>query len=257
MKDRLRRAFIWIWYNKSRRDTIILLFLSLVILCLVILFVDRAVMPLIVHRGGTCTVPNLVNLSLPKADSILEKDDLELQVMAEETDPSMQPGTIIFQIPAPGTIMKAGRLVKVKVSKAEEAVIIPKLTGISVRQAELFLIQVGLQLGEISWVPSDSFPKDVVIESTPSSGISTPPGLSVNITASLGAVSDTVMMPDLVGKNIDESRKILQETGLLVGEIKSKKNEDFLPGTVLNQSIQPGDRVARGTEIDLEVSKTE
>ena len=257
MKERLKRAFIWILYNKSRRETVILLLFTLIILYLIILFVDRAVMPVIVHRGGIVVVPNLVDLSLQQADSVLGKEDLELQILAEETDPSKQPGTIISQIPAPGTKMKEGRMVKVKVSKAEEAVSVPRLEGISIRQAELFLAQAGLQLGEISWVPSDSFPKDVVIKSTPPSGISVPPGISINVSASLGSVPDTVTMPDLVGKSLEESRRILLETGLQVGKTKSKANDDFLPGTVLNQSIQPGDRVARGTVVDLEVSKTE
>ncbi len=257
MKERLKRAYIWIWYNKSRRDTLILLLFSLIILYLIILFVDRAVMPVIVHRGGTAVVPNLMDLSLQQVDSVLAKQDLELQILAEETDPSRQPGTVISQIPAAGTKMKEGRTVKVKVSKAEEAVSVPRLEGISIRQAELLLTQVGLQLGEINWIPSDSFPKDVVIKSTPSSGISVPPGISINVTASLGSVPDTVAMPDLVGKSLEESRKILLETGLQLGKTKSRTNDDFLPGTVLDQSIQPGDRVARGTEIDLEVSKTD
>ncbi|MFH1336781.1 MAG: PASTA domain-containing protein, partial [Candidatus Zixiibacteriota bacterium] len=173
------------------------------------------------------------------------------------TDPSKEPGTIISQIPAPGTKIKEGRMVKVRVSKAEEAVIVPQLKGISVRQAELLLGQASLQLGEVSWVPSDSFPRDVVIENIPSSGLSVPPGTSVNIVASLGVVPDTVMMPDLVGKNIEESRRILQEIGLQIGKKKSKTNDDFLPGTVLDQSIMPGDKILRGTEIDLVVSTTE
>lgn len=257
MMDRLQRAFVWIWYNKSRRDTVILLLCTLIVLYLIILFFDRAVMPAIVHRGETEVVPNLMDLSLQQADSVLGKEDLELQILAEETDPSRQPGTIISQIPAAGTKMKEGRTVKVKVSKAEEAVSVPRLKGISIRQAELFLTQLGLQLGEISWVTSDSFPKDVVIESTPSSGISVPPGISINVSASLGPLPDTLTMPDLVGKNLEECKKILLEMGLQVGNTKSKTNDDFLPGTVLNQSVQPGDRVARGTEIDLEVSKTE
>jgi eukaryotic-like serine/threonine-protein kinase len=257
MKEQLKRAFVWIWYNKSRRDTSILLFCTLIVLYLIILFVDRAVMPVIVHRGGTAVVPNLVDLSLQQADSVLGKQDLELQILAEETDPSRQPGTIISQIPAPGTKMKEGRTVKVKVSKVEEDVIVPKLKGVSIRQAELLLAQTSLQLGEIIWVPSDSFPKDVVVESSPPPGISVPPGISINVTASLGSLPDTVSMPDLVGKNLEECKKILLEMGLQVGNTKSKTNDDFLPGTVLDQSIQPGDRVARGTEVDLEVSKTE
>jgi beta-lactam-binding protein with PASTA domain len=257
VKGRLRRIIEWIWYDKSKRDLIILLLIAIAIIYFLILFADRTVMPFIVHRGGASIVPNLVDLDLQQADSILAQEDLQLQIMAEETDPSKEPGTIISQIPAPGAKIKEGRMVKVRVSKAEEAVIVPQLKGISVRQAELLLGQASLQLGEVSWVSSDYFPQDVVIENIPSSGLSVPPGTSVNIVASLGAVPDTVMMPDLVGKNIEESRRILQEIGLQIGKTKSKTNDDFLTGTVLNQSIQPGDRVLRGTKINLEVSKTE
>ncbi|MFH1337122.1 MAG: PASTA domain-containing protein, partial [Candidatus Zixiibacteriota bacterium] len=214
MKGRLRRIIEWIWYDKSRRDLIILLLIAIALIYFMILFADRVVMPIIVHRGGTSVVPSLVDLNLQQADSILAQYDLQLQIMAEETDPSKEPGTIISQIPAPGTKIKEGRMVKVKVSKAEEAVIVPQLKGISVRQAELLLAQASLQLGEVSWVSSDSFPRDVVIENIPSSGLSVPPGTSVNIVTSLGAVPDTVMMPDLVGKNVDEARRRRQEIGL-------------------------------------------
>ena len=257
MKDKLRRIIEWIWYDKSKRDLIILFLIAIAIIYCMILFADRVAMPIIVHRGGTSVVPNLVDLNLQQADSILAQDDLQLQIIADETDPSKEPGTIISQIPAPGTKMKEGRMVKIKVSKAEEAVTVPQLRGISLRQAELLLSQVSLKLGEVSWVLSDSFPRDVVVENIPSSGLSVPPGISVNIVASLGAVPDTVLMPDLVGKNIEECRRILQEIGLQIGKTKSKRNDDFLPGTVLDQSIPPGDKILRGTEIDLEVSKTE
>jgi beta-lactam-binding protein with PASTA domain len=257
VKNRLGRIIEWVWYDKSRRDLIILSVIAIVIVYFVILFADRVVMPVIVHRGGTSIIPNLVNLDLQQADSILAHEDLQLQILAEEADTSKQPGTILSQIPPPGTKIKEGRMVKVKVSKAEEAVIVPQLKGISIRQAELLLAQASLKLGDVSWAPSDSFPRNVVIENIPSSGLSVPPGISVNIVASLGAVPDTVSMPDLVGKNVEDCKRILQEIGLQIGETKSKKNDDFPPGTVLDQSMSPGDKVLRGTEIDLVVSKTD
>lgn len=214
-------------------------------------------MPTVVHRTGTCMVPDLIDLSIPQADSLLSKAGLNLQLLAEEYDPTKPPGIILSQIPSAGTKTREGRSVKIKVSKAEEAVLVPKLEGISLRQAELLLAQVGLQLGEISWIPSDSFPKDVVTASKPSSGVSVPSGISVNLEVSLGTVPDTVEVPDLIGKNLEESKKILQQIGLQPGEIKFKVNDDFLPGTILKQSLTAGDKIERGTEIELEVSTTE
>jgi len=227
------------------------------ILYLLLLLVDRVIMPAVVHRGGTCVVPNLTGLSLQEADSILEKTNLRIQIIAEEVDPYKPPGTILSQIPSAGTKIREGRSVKIKVSKGEEAVLVPKLKGISIRQAELLLTQVGLQMGEISWVPSDSFPKDVVIASSPSSGVSVPSRISVNLDVSLGAVPDTVEVPDLIGKNLEEGKKLLQEMGLQLGKTKFKVNNDFLPGTILKQFPESGERIERGSLIDLEVSATE
>lgn len=257
IKTEIKRIFDFLWRDKRIRDTAILLLGVGIILYFLLLLVDRVIMPAVVHRGGTCVVPNLIGLSLQEADSILEKTDLRIQMIAEEVDPSKMPGIILTQIPPPGTKIREGRSVKIKVSKAEEAVFVPKLKGVSVRQAELLLAQIGLLMGEITWIPSDSFPRDVVIASTPSSGVSVPYGISVNLEVSLGIVPDTMEVPDLVGKNLEESKKVLREIGFQLGKTKFKVNSDFLPGTILDQYPQPGERIQRGSQIDLEVSTTE
>lgn len=257
IKITLKRMFGSIWRSRRIRDTAIILLGTVVILYSLLLLVDRVIMPMVVHRGETCAVPLLIDLSLQEADSLLAEAGLNLQVWAEEYDPVKPPGTILSQIPPPNTKIREGRTVKIKVSKAEEAVIVPKLKGVSIRQAELLLAQSGLALGEISWVPSDSFPKDVVIGCNPLSGVSVPSGLSVNLEVSLGIETDTVMVPDLVGMNLEESKKILREIGLQIGKTTFKLNEDFLPGTVLKQSLPAGERIIRGSEIELEVSATE
>ena len=257
IKTEIKRRWDFIWRNKRIRDAAIILLGTVVILYLLLLLIDRVIMPIVVHRGGTCAVPNLIDLSLQEADSLLAEAGLSLQVWAEEYDPAKSPGAILSQIPPPGSKIKEGRTVKVKVSRAEEAVLVPKLKGISIRQAELLLAQVGLKLGEINWIPSDSFPKDVVIASTPSSEVSVPSGIFVNLEVSLGMEPDTVEVPDLVGMNLEESKKILREIGLQLGNTKFKLNNDFLPGTILNQSLPAGEKIARGSEIELEVSATE
>jgi beta-lactam-binding protein with PASTA domain len=70
-------------------------------------------------------------------------------------------------------------------------------------------------------------------------------------------VPDTVSVPDLVGKNLEEGKKIIQEMGLQLGKTKFKVNNDFLPGTILKQFPESGEKIERGALIDLEVSATE
>lgn len=202
-------------------------------------------------------MPDLTDLSLKEAEIILKRKGLELQVLTEVHDPTKPPGTILSQIPHPNTRVREGRIVRITVSKGGKMVLMPKLKGISIRQAELLLVHEGLELGEVSWTPSDSFPKDVVIASTPSSETSVPHGMSVNLRVSLGIKPDTVVVPDLLGMDLDESKKLLREIGLELGKTKFRVNNDFLPGTILRQSLKPGEKIERGSKINLEVSATE
>ncbi|MGB8658754.1 MAG: PASTA domain-containing protein [Candidatus Zixiibacteriota bacterium] len=256
MKLRLRRALDFIRTSRRLRDTAILVLATILILYFLLLLVDRVIMPLVVHRTGTCLVPRVIDLGVPQADSLLQKADLSLVVIGEEYDSAKPPGTILSQIPSPDTKTRKGRAVKVKISKEAEAVLVPRLKGISLRQAGLLLGREGLELGEVSWVTSDSFPKDVVVANTPASGVSVPPGISVNLEVSLGVAPDTVSVPDLVGKSLEEGKGIIREMGLQLGKVKYKKDDDFAPGTILEQSLPAGEKAARGSEIDLEVSAT-
>ena len=256
MKDKSRQLFGWAWRYKLIRYPL-LVFGTVAALFLLLLLTDRVIMPIVVHWGEACVVPELTDLSLREAKEILGNKGLRIQVLSEEHDETKPPGTVLFQIPRANTRVRAGRLVKITVSRGGKTVPVPKLEGVSIRQAELLLIHEGLELGEVSWVPSDSFPEDVVIASTPSSGTSVPLAMSVNLRVSLGIRPDTVVVPDLLGTNLEESKKILREIGLELGKMKFKVNNDFLPGTILRQSLKPGKRIERGSKIILEISTTE
>ena len=255
-KTKLKQVFGFIWGRRPIKYP--LLFLgSVATLFFLLLLVDRVIMPVVVHWGEACAVPDLTDLSLKEAEAILKRKGLNLQVTSEMHDPTKPPGTILSQIPNPETRVREGRTVKITVSKGGKTVLVPKLEGVSMRQAELLLIHEGLELGDISWIPSDSFPEDVVIASTPSSETSVPLGMSINLRVSLGIRPDTVVVPDLLGMNLEESKKILREIGLQLGRTKLKVDNDFLPGTILRQSLKPGEKIERGSTINLEVSATE
>ncbi len=255
-KTKLKQVFGFIWRRRPIRYP--LLFLgSVATLFFLLLLVDRVIMPVVVHWGEACAVPDLTDLSLKEAEAILKRKGLNLQVTSEMHDPTKPPGTILSQIPNPETRVREGRTVKITVSKGGKTVLVPKLEGVSMRQAELLLIHEGLELGDISWIPSDSFPEDVVIASTPSSETSVPLGMSINLRVSLGIRPDTVVVPDLLGMNLEESKKLLREIGLQLGRTKLKVDNDFLPGTILRQSLKPGEKIERGSTINLEVSATE
>jgi beta-lactam-binding protein with PASTA domain len=252
----LQEAVAFIWGNKPVRYPVLLFGLAAAAFLLLFL-ADRVVMPVMVHWGEATTVPDLTNLSLTEAEELAHEEGLNLEVLAEVHDPARPPGTILSQIPSPNTKVREGRLVRITVSMGGKTVLVPRLEGVSVRQAELLLMHEGLEMGEITWSASDSFPEDVVITSIPSHDTPVPAGMPINLRASLGMRPDTVMVPDLVGTTLEEGKKMLREIGLELGRVKLKVNNDFLPNTILRQSLGPGEKVETGSRIVLEVSTTE
>lgn len=219
-----------------------------------LLLVDRVIMPAVVHSGKEYLLPDVTNLSLKEAGEILQKENLSLKVLAEEYNPSKPPGTILSQSPGPRAKVKMGRIVKVVVSKGEKIVQVPNLKGVSLRQAQLMLSEEGLEVGEINWIPSDSLPENVVVGSSPAFGLSVPLGMSVNLKVSLGVSPDTVMMPNLVGKSLEEVKNILKELSLEIGEIKYEVKKKHLPWTILEQFPEAGTKIPTGSDVELTVS---
>ena len=244
---------ISVWKNKYTRYPILVIGVF-VAFYIFLLLVDRVIMPAVVHSGREYLLPDITNLSLKEAEEILKKRDLSLKVLAEEYNPSKPPGIILSQSPGPRAKVKKGRIVKVVVSKGKKMVRVPDLKGVSLRQAELMLDQEGLEVGEINWISSDSLPENVVVESSPSFGLSVPLGMSVNLKVSLGLSPDTVMMPNLAGKNLEEARNILKELGLEIGETKYEVKKGLPPGTILEQYPEEGTKIQRGSNVELTVS---
>jgi len=231
----------------------------LIIGSLPVLFVllDWVIMPIITRDGKECTVPSVVGMSLEDAKVFLKKNKLKLVVLAEEPDAARPVGTILIQNPEVGKVVKQGRRVKVIISKGGERIEIPDLGGVSLRQAELTLAQKGLEIGDVSWISSDSLPENVVLSSSPSAGLIVPQGMSINLLVSQGKLYDVVMMPKLVGKNLERAQRITDSLKLEIGQIKYRQKKDLLPGIVIDQAPESGTKLEAGSKIRLVVSSTE
>jgi beta-lactam-binding protein with PASTA domain len=61
-------------------------------------------------------------------------------------------------------------------------------------------------------------------------------------------------MPNIVGENLAGAREKLEESGLNVGKINYRNDPSLLPGTVISQSVSPGENVPLETSVDITVS---
>ena len=244
---------------ESRRGRFLYYYLlvPVAVLFFVYLFFNNLVMPLVIRHGSEFPLMDITGKSQAEATSILDEVGLGIEISAQEFRSDKPAGTVISQYPAPGIKVKSGRTVKVSISSGAKDIIIPALAGFTIRQAKLNIEASGLILGDIAWTYSDSLPESVVVFSYPSAGANIPVGSAVNLMVNRGQLQGTILMPDLVGKTLDEARKIIDDVRLKLGQVRYKKNPNFLPETVLEQSVEADIELETGDEIDLVVSTTD
>ena len=227
------------------------------ILVILFLFFDEFLMPLVTRQGKESMVPEIVGLSWDAAEDTLAKLGLGARAILEEYSPDRPAGMILSQNPDAGSVIKKGRNIRVTVSKGGKLVEVPKLRGISLRQAEIMLSEKGLKIGDISWTCNDSFPEQVVVSATPSFGTTVPKGISVGLTVNKLTPEGAVIVPQFIGKNVDEAQHLAGEAGLEIGIIRYKVDNSLLPRTVMEQVPKAGAEVNRGSRVELVISMTE
>jgi serine/threonine-protein kinase len=97
---------------------------------------------------------------------------------------------------------------------------------------------------------SDSVPAGAVLRTTPEAGTELRVGAPVTIVVSSGE-SDTVQVPDVVGKDFDDAEDVLDELDL---DAEGRSAIPFLgrsDGQVVEQSPRAGTTVERGTTVTL------
>jgi len=229
----------------------------LLILILMYFFVDDFVMPLATRHGSEFELPDIIGYEKEDAEELLNMVDLGLEVTSEEYHPDKQSGTVLSQYPKAGTMVKSGRIIKVVTSIGQKFVQVPQLAGFSVRQAKLNIEAANLVLGDVAWTFSDSLPERVVVFSYPATGTEIPLGSPVNLMVNRGRLSGIVFMPNLIGRPLEEAVTILDDLGLEVGLVTHIRDENYLPETVMEQSVEEATELEVGEEIDLIVSTTE
>jgi len=216
---------------------------------------DKVVMPWYVDHGVTHQVPSVLGLDMDHAIEILQSAGLEAVQSETKPDPKARMGTVTAQNPPPDASVKQGRRVYLTVSGGEVLVQVPKLRGLSVRDARFALERAGLYLGVVNYAASETLFENTIIEQSFSSGEKIPKGSAVGVIVSSGMASKELRVPDLTGKTVAEAEKILAKEGLKVGRITYETGLNLIPNTIVDQFPRPQEQVSGGTVIDLFVAR--
>lgn len=213
-------------------------------------------------HGKTESVPELKELPLDEAISMLNRHNLNYEIIDSVYLRNKKLGTIVEQNPAPNTIVKPGRPVYLIInSKAVRKITLPDLRDISLRQAEAMAQSLGINIAGVEYASSEY--KDLILDVKykgqpllPGSAI--PEGGSIVLVAGSG-IGGTAsgVVPILVGLDLDAASSLLTSTSYILGgviyDVPPSGNEGEY--AVVAQRPEAGEPIAPGSVIDVWLSK--
>ncbi|HRX15477.1 MAG TPA: PASTA domain-containing protein [Spirochaetota bacterium] len=170
-------------------------------------------------------------------------------------------GIVLKQHPAPGSIVPRESRVKLVISRNNQKVEVPDVTGgpLIIAKNKLSTLHIGekkvsLLPGVVSYIPSSEHEENTVIAQSPRAGEKVAPHSRINLLVSTGVLGRDSKMPQLSGQYIDLCYDLLLSLGVSVRQeiVPADSVEDS--GRILKQSIEPGSDVSKGEEIVLTVA---
>lgn len=227
-----------------------IIFLSILIFFLIL---DKVILPYYVS-SEEISIPSVIGKTESEAINFLESKGFEVIIADTSYGNEVSVGRIFMQKPEAGKIVKSGRTVYLFVSGGEKTVLVPLLKGKSAIDSKFALERLGLKLGNVEYLQSN-YPKDMVFDQQFVEGTKLKKGSSVNIFVSSGNLTGRIIVPDLVGKSLNEARQILSDSTLQVGKINYLFSNTLLPNTILDQYPVFGNKLNPGDKVDLFVTK--
>jgi len=131
-------------------------------------------------------VPDLGGKSLEEARDLLQRNGLEIGDIVEKENESVPKGYIISTQPPVGSLVRKGRKISIIVSTGAPYVVLPDLRSLDEERAKKLLADLGLAVGDTSYVPDENFPFGQVISQSPLPGSRVAKDTPVNLKVSLG-----------------------------------------------------------------------
>jgi len=188
------------------------------ILMVVLLFILSIFLGPLTRHGKNKTVPNVVGKSFEEAQKILNNSGFDVEVQDSIYSDTTAKGSVLRQVPDGDAIVKISRTVYLTINRQVPPLVeMPNLKDFSLRNAELQLRNMGLRIGDTSYV--HDFAKNTVQEqnykgSPIAPGTKIQQGSAIDLVLSDGLGETEFTVPNLVGMTFREAKIFLESNGL-------------------------------------------
>ena len=202
------------------------------------------------QNADTVTVPDFRGMTYADAQTEAEKKGLKLENKGEVSSDDYDEGEIANQDPESGKEVEEGTTIGVVISNGKGSVAVPNVTGDSEDDAVSALEKEGFKPNK-TYAYDDSVEEGKVISQTPSAGDKAKTGDTITIVISQGAEAVTVPDVKTTYKSEEQARALLADFNVTV---KTAYSDTLPEGIVMDQSIDPGKQVEKGSDITITVS---
>jgi beta-lactam-binding protein with PASTA domain len=186
-------------------------------------------------------VPGVVGQPAAAAQSALTKAGFTVKSQSVPVSNPAQNGVVQSQAPAAGTKEKKGTEVTITVGHMS---LVPSVTGLPEAAARDALAKADLKAA-VRDVPANPGQEGIVQSQDPPPGTLQPPGSVVTI-----GVGRTVIVPNVIGRPVDNAVAVLEAAGLRVNLVRVHVG---IPpnNNVFQQNPPPGTRVPLGSAVAI------
>lgn len=225
------------------------------------LFLVLWMLSFITRHGEYERVPSVIGKPVAEAIQLLESKGFTVAIQDSIWQESEPVGIVLKQLPAGEDMVKAKRTIYLTINRSQPPLVdMPNLVGLSFRNAELYIKQLGLRIGDTTRKPDIA--KDAVLEQLYNGAPIRPgtkifQGSTISFVLGSGLGEGEMEVPQLIGMRFAEAKAYLSGLGINVGalltdpDVKDTANAYIYrqnpeaktattDGTMLPNKIRPG-----------------
>jgi beta-lactam-binding protein with PASTA domain len=194
------------------------------VLMVILLFLLSISLGPLTRHGKNKTVPNVVGKTFDEAKKILDNNGFDIEVSDSIYSDTIPKGAVLRQVPEGNSIVKISRTVYLTINRNVPPLVeMPNLIDFSYRNAELSLKNMGLRVGDTSYI--EDFARNTVREQHFHNGDIIPPGTkipqgtSIDLVLANGGGTVTFTVPNLIGMTFGNAKGFLESNGLTFSSI--------------------------------------
>ena len=197
--------------------------LAAIALVVGLLFLVLWMLGFITRHGQYERVPSVIGK--PSAEAIRQLEDKGFTVEIQDSIwlESEPVGAVLKQLPAGEDMVKAKRTIYLTINRSQPPMVdMPNLVGLSFRNAELYIKQMGLRLGDTTRQPDIA--KDAVLQQLYNGqpirpGTKIYQGSTVSFVLGSGLGDEELEVPMLIGLTFGQAKNLLAGMGINIGAI--------------------------------------